>query len=219
MKYQAILFDLDGTLIDSAPDLIATLNDLLISYSRPTVDVDKVRHLVSRGSTGLLSHGFNEDFPKDFEALRQDYLARYNWQNTRNTRFFAGIEDLLSAIEASQTPWGIVTNKPTASTQPIAAHLQLDKRASAIVCGDTLPVSKPDPSPLFLACEMLGVSPEHCAYVGDADTDVIAGQLTGMMTIACAYGYIESKNPVTAWGADAIAQTPADIWPLLQTSR
>lgn len=216
MKYDAILFDLDGTLIDSAPDLLATLNDLLQEYNRPTCSVTDFRQYVSYGSTKLLSMGFGNDFPIDFQSLRQKYLARYQTQNTVDTQFFPDIEVLLEQIEANDTPWGIITNKPTEATLPIVKHLALDKRAAAIVCGDTLPVAKPDPSPIILACEMIGVEPENCVYIGDCDRDIEAGKNANMATIACEYGYIHADYPIEHWGADAIAKTPTDIWPLLE---
>ncbi len=214
MKYEAILFDLDGTLLDSAPDLVVTLNDLLSEFQRPTYTVDDLRQYVSYGSTKLLEMGFGGDYPMDFQALRQRFLARYQQQNAVKTTFFTGVQQLLQNIEASNTPWGIITNKPTAPTILIAEHFQLDKRAAAIVCGDTLPVAKPDPSPIILACEMIGVRPQNCVYIGDCDRDIEAGKNAGMATIACAYGYIHAEAPISRWGADAIAQQPADIWPL-----
>lgn len=216
MKYEAILFDLDGTLIDSAPDLLITLDELLAEYGRAPCVHEDYRQYVSEGSRKLLALGFAEDYPIDKDELRQQYLAKYEKQNTKNTDFYQGIPTLLEAIENHQTPWGIVTNKPTEPTLPIAKHLQLDQRAAAIVCGDTLPVAKPDPSPIILACQMMGVDPENCVYVGDSGGDISAGKLAGMATIACAYGYIQDHDNVGAWGADYIAQTPGDILPFLQ---
>lgn len=216
MKYDAILFDLDGTLIDSAPDLIKTLNDILLDHGRqPAADVSYSQY-VSHGSRKLLELGFAGDYPRPFDELRQMFLTKYETQNTEQTDFYAGIPTLLQAIEASQTPWGIMTNKPTDSTIPIAKHLRLDERAAAIVCGDTLPVAKPDPSPIILACEMIGVNPENCVYIGDNSGDVTAGQLAGMATIACAYGYVHQDDDINQWGADAIAHTPESILSLIE---
>lgn len=216
MKYEAILFDLDGTLVESASDLIHVINQVLTMYGRPTVDEADMCLYISQGSSKLLEMGFENDFPVDFQQLREDFLVRYRRQSAKTTRCFSAIPELLSAIETINIPWGIVTNKPTAPTAHLVEHLGLDQRASAIVCGDTLPVVKPDPSPLLLACQMLGVNAEHCVYLGDASTDIEAGKLAGMATIACAYGYIHPDNPVTDWHADAVAQTPSDILPLLQ---
>lgn len=215
MKYQAILFDLDGTLIDSAPDLLITLNDMLHSYGRRPCDTTAYRQYVSAGSRKLLAMGFEEDYPIDKDELRQQYLLRYQAQNTNNTDFYDAIPTLLAHIENTQTPWAVVTNKPTAPTLPIAKHLKIDQRAGAIVCGDTLPVAKPDPSPILLACRMMGVDAKHCVYIGDSRGDIIAGQLADMTTIACAYGYIEDNDNVGDWGADHIAATPSDILPFL----
>lgn len=216
MKYQAILFDLDGTLIDSAPDLVQTLNDMLVAYQRPQQRLDDLRPYVSQGSTKLLQLSFLDNYPVAFDELRQEFLTRYQQQNTVKTDFFEGITDVLDAIESSDTPWGIMTNKPTDCTLAIADKLRLNQRADAIVCGDTLPVAKPDPSPIILACKMIGVVPENCVYIGDCDRDIEAGQLAGMDTIACAYGYVGGDENINDWQADAIAHTPADILPLIQ---
>lgn len=216
MKYEAILFDLDGTLIDSAPDLVATLNELLEAYHRPLQTLEALRAYVSYGSSKLLELGFLGDYPMAFEDLRQYFLDKYQLRNTLQTDYFDGVEDLLEHIEQAQIPWGIMTNKPTKPTEVIAKHLGLDERASAIVCGDTLPVAKPDPSPIILACEMMGVNAKNCVYIGDCDRDITAGKLAGMETIACQYGYIGQDDDVTQWGADYIAQRPIDIWQYLQ---
>lgn len=216
MKYDAILFDLDGTLIDSAKDLVQSLNDLLAEYGELPCATDAFRQYVSYGSTKLLEKGFAGNYPIAFQTLRQQFLQHYQNQSTVHTDFFDGIDALLVQIENSDTPWGIMTNKPTDFTIPIAKHLSLDKRAAAIVCGDTLPVAKPDPSPIILACEMIGVRPENCVYIGDCDRDIEAGKHADMATIACEYGYIHAEAPIHEWGADAIAKTPDDIWPLLQ---
>lgn len=215
MKYEAILFDLDGTLIDSAPDLIQTLNAMLVEHGKAPCSVKDFRQYVSYGSTKLLEMGFQGDYPMDFQTLRQQYLARYQTQNTVHTDFFDGIPQLLAAIEATGTPWGIMTNKPTNCTTAIAQKLKLNQRAAAIVCGDTLPVAKPDPSPIILTCQMMGVTPENCVYIGDSDRDIAAGKNAGMATIACEFGYIHADSPIDEWGADFIAQSPDDLLPLL----
>ncbi len=202
MKYDAILFDLDGTLIDSAPDLVATLNVLLEEYQRPTHRVEAIRNCVSYGSTKLLEVGFAEEYPMPFQQLRRKYLDMYQTRNTCHTVFFEGVGELLDNIENTQTPWGIITNKPTEPTETIAKHLGLDKRADAIVCGDTLPVAKPDPSPIILACQMIGVKPENCVYIGDCDRDITAGKRAGMQTIACQYGYIGEDDDIQQWVKD-----------------
>ncbi len=211
MKYDAIVFDLDGTLIDSAPDLVNTLNDLLLYYGRPVQTLAALRPYVSYGSTKLMEIGFDNDYPKAFAELRQDFLTHYKKQNTDNVAFFDGMETLLAAIEKSNTPWGIMTNKPTDCTLAIAQALALDKRAQAIVCGDTLPVSKPDPSPIILACKMMGVDSKRCVYIGDCRRDMTAGKLAEMDTIACQYGYVGPNDDMTSWQADYIAKTPMDI--------
>lgn len=213
MRFEAILFDLDGTLIDSAPDLVQTLNDMLAEHGRPLQQAADLLPYMSYGSTPMLEVGFAGDYPMDFQMLRQQFLTRYKQQNTVKTDFFAGIEPLLVHIEQAQIPWGIITNKPTDCTLGIANKLKLNERAGAIVCGDTLPVAKPDPSPIYLACEMIGVNPANCVYIGDCIRDVEAGKNAEMATIACEYGYIghQDESQIAAWGADYIAKTPADI--------
>ncbi|MPV86682.1 HAD family hydrolase [Ostreibacterium oceani] len=211
-RFDAILFDLDGTLIDSAPDLIQTLNDLLTHYQRPLVASELLRQQVSYGSTRLLEIGFAGDYPTpDFHTLRREYLDRYLTQNTVHTTYFDEVEDLLTRIESSNLPWGIVTNKPTDCTTAIVEKLGISQRAQAIVCGDTLPVAKPDPSPIYLACKMMDVDPKRCVYVGDCIRDIEAGRNADMSTIACAYGYIGADIPISEWQAEHIANTPLQI--------
>ncbi len=211
MKYAAILFDLDGTLLNSAPDLIHSLNDLLQLYGRDPVEHEPLSRWVSHGSAKLLELGFSGDYPIDFQQLRQQYLDYYQKQNNIYTDFFDGVPVLLTAIEATHTPWGIMTNKPTRPTLSISKHFALDKRASAIICGDTLAVAKPDPAPILLLAEQLSVNPAHCVYIGDCDRDITAGKRAGMATIACAYGYIPPGDDITTWGADVVVQTPLEI--------
>ncbi len=216
MKYEAILFDLDGTLIDSAPDLIKTMNDVLTKYGRDECDEKEMRENVSLTSAVMLQIAFREDYPMEFQSLRQEFLSLYEQQNTVHTKLFDGVNELLSTLTEQDVPWAIVTNKLTQPTFPITEHFQLNQRASAIVCGDTLPVAKPDPSPLILACKMMGVTPENCVYVGDAISDIQAGKNAGMTTIGCTYGYVNPKIPVETWGADFIVDTPLDILSKIQ---
>ncbi len=216
MKYEAILFDLDGTLLDSAPDLLGTLDEFLAEYDKPACDHQLLRQYVSDGSRTLIQLGFGDDLPMPlYDFWQQHYLPRYQERNTQNSNLYQGVEELLSAIEKTNTPWAIVTNKYTKPTEPIVKHFKLDQRAEAIVCGDTLPVEKPDPSPLILACEMMGVNPKNCVYIGDSHSDMMAGNLAEMTTIACAYGYIKTDDDMKQWEADYIVQNPSEILALL----
>lgn len=210
-KYQAILFDLDGTLIDSAPDLAKTLNDILIRHGKSPLDYSVIRPLISYGAMKLIDLGFGEelsDTKKD--ALKQEFLDLYKTQNCVKTTFFPNILNLLTKIEKNNTAWGIITNKHTDNTKNIVDTLKLSNRTPAIVCGDTLPVSKPNPAPLLYACELLNVDAKQCVYIGDCVRDVIAGREAGMQTIACAYGYTNNED-VATWNADYIANQPSDI--------
>ncbi len=217
MKYEAILFDLDGTLLDSAPDLLGTLDEFLAEYGKAPCDHDLLRQYISDGSRTLIKLGFGDDLPMPlYELWQQHYLPRYQQRNTLHSKLYQGIEALLSAIEETNTPWAIVTNKYTKPTEPIVKHFKLDQRADAIVCGDTLPVEKPDPSPLMLACEMMNVNPQNCIYIGDSRSDMTAGNLAEMTTIACAYGYVKTDDDINDWGADYIVQSPSEILGLLK---
>lgn len=216
MKYEAILFDLDGTLIDSAPDLINALDATLADYGLPAADYEQASRWVSHGAGKLLELGFNNDYPLAFAELRQIFLEHYRQQCTGYTVFYPGVVELLSAIEASNTPWGIMTNKPTRLTQLIAKHFDFSCGEDNIVCGDTMAVAKPDPAPLLLLAQRLAVNPQRCVYIGDCDRDIIAGKRAGMTTIACAYGYIPAHDDVNNWGADTIVQSAAEILPCIQ---
>lgn len=210
-KYQAILFDLDGTLIDSAPDLAKTLNDMLAKRNRSPIAYASIRPLVSYGARKLLDLGFGENLEAaEKEALRHEFLSLYKTQNCVETDFFADIPELLTSIEASRTPWGIITNKYTDCTENIIQTLKLKSRTPAIVCGDTLAVAKPNPEPLLYACELLNVDPNRCVYIGDCIRDIVAGRAAGMETIACEFGYTDEQD-VSTWNAHYIAKTPAQI--------
>lgn len=209
-KYQAILFDLDGTLIDSAPDLAKTLNDMLAKRNQAAVPYEKIRPLVSYGSSKLLDLAFADNSDAEKNALREEFLSLYKTQNCVKTDFFPSVPELLNTIEASNTLWGIITNKYTDCTENIVNTLGLSQRTKAIVCGDTLPVAKPNPEPLLYACELLNVEPTRCVYIGDCIRDIQAGKAAGMATIACEYGYTDGQD-VATWQADYIAKNPAQI--------
>ena len=200
-----ILFDLDGTLLDTAPDMAGALNQLLAEQGRQALAPDAIRPHVSHGAAALVRLGFGLA-PEDvgFNELRDRFLAIYATRIAQDTRLFPGMEDLLRRIEANAVPWGIVTNKPAWLTEPLMGALALDARAAAVVSGDSATRSKPHPDTLLLACERIGVAPEACLYVGDAERDIAAGRKAGMRTLVAGFGYISDTDQPGLWGADGI---------------
>ncbi|MEM9384625.1 MAG: HAD-IA family hydrolase [Pseudomonadota bacterium] len=210
MISRAILFDLDGTLLDSAPDMVGALQRLLQEHGRSACDVDFARAHVSRGAGGLISAGFPDIAQEDErEALRQRFLTLYAERVCEGSALFHGCEALLRQIEAHPSlTWGIVTNKPTWLTEPLLERLALLERAPCVVCGDTLPQRKPDPAPLRHAAELLSVQATNCIYSGDDQRDIQAARGAAMPVVAAAWGYIAPGEVIDQWGADAICATP-----------
>jgi len=208
---EAVLFDLDGTLVDTAPDMVAVLQGLQAAHGVEPVPYSVGRSQVSNGAIGLLRLGFpGRDI--DFgDALHRDYLARYASAICERSTLFEGLAPLLERLEAAGRPWGIVTNKPASLTNVLLDKLGLSRRSACVVSGDTLPVRKPDPAPLLHACELAGVAVERTIYVGDALRDIQAGQRAGMPTVAAAYGYIVAGDDPHAWGADFVAADTAEL--------
>lgn len=212
---QAIFFDLDGTLVDTAPDMVAALQELQRTYDVEPVTYSLGRSHVSNGAMGLLTLAFpNEDLEPDC-ALMCEFIDLYKEQVCDKSKLFAGLEPLLAQLDAAAIPWGVVTNKPAHLTDPIMAMLGLAERSVCTVSGDTLPYRKPDPAPLLHACQMADLSPDECVYVGDASRDIEAGVNAGMATIAAAYGYIVNTDDPRDWGADEIVGDPAELVQML----
>jgi phosphoglycolate phosphatase len=212
LPVDAVLFDLDGTLADTAPDLAAALNRVRAAHGLPPVPASHLRSSSSHGARAMLGAGMGvaPDHP-DFPALRIAFLAQYEAALCVDSVLFADVGALLDAIEARSLKWGIVTNKATRYTTPLLDLLGLGGRAGAVVCGDTTPHSKPHPAPLLAAADHLGVAPGRCVYVGDAERDVAAGVAAGMHTIIARYGYIEAHETPEAWPADGIIDDPAAL--------
>lgn len=207
----AVLFDLDGTLIDTAPDMIAALNDLRAEEGLDALPYELARTQVSHGSSGLVSLAFPAAAGSDFEILRSRFLALYNGQLARETRLFAGCDLVLAAIEARQIPWGIVTNKPGYLTTPLLEALSLGGRASCVVSGDTLRERKPHPAPLLHAAGLLGVAPAECLYIGDAERDIRSARAAGMTVLLANYGYLGPADDPASWAADGRIDTPLEL--------
>jgi phosphoglycolate phosphatase len=210
---QAVLFDLDGTLLDSATDLHAALRIYCDEVGAAVPPYEVVREVVSRGSRAILRCAFAEDDDALTRRMPR-YLAIYADIMAQHTRPFDGIEPLLAALEAADLRWGIVTNKPGFLTEELIKRMDWDLRASAVVCGDTLPVKKPDPAPVLLACEHAGVDPARCLFVGDDARDVQAGHAAGLYTLAVRWGYLDGGDP-DAWGADAVLDHPRQLAAML----
>ena len=210
---QAVLFDLDGTLLDSAPDLYAALQAYCAEAGVAPPRYETVREVVSRGARAILRCAFDEDEPRLLRRLPR-YLALYQQGMTQHTRPFDGIAPLLQAIEAAGLRWGIVTNKPGFLTEALVRHMAWERRAGAVVCGDTLPVKKPDPAPVRLACERAATDPARCVFVGDDRRDVQAGRAAGLYTVAVRWGYLDGGDP-DDWGADAVVDHPDRLAGLL----
>ncbi|MBL4827337.1 MAG: HAD-IA family hydrolase [Spongiibacteraceae bacterium] len=213
---KTVLFDLDGTLLDTAPDFAVSLNLLRQRYHLPELDYDQIRLTVSHGARALitLAFGLNEGDDK-FDTLRLELLDIYSQHLSVNTAPFPGIEPLLAELEQRQIAWGVVTNKPRVYTIPILEALGLYTRAQSIVCPDDVSRTKPDPEPLFLACNQIQCEPAHCVYIGDHQRDIEAGKRAGMTTIATAYGYVAPTDKIEDWQADYCVYHAREILPLL----
>lgn len=198
---EAVLFDLDGTLLDTAPDLVGALNQLRVAEGLEPGDIDEYRRFVSRGALGLIRAGLPDRGPEREAEWRASFLAWYESHSLDATTPFVGVEALLNGLEARSIPWGIVTNKPTYLTLPILEALGWLARAGSVVCGDTLAVAKPDPAPVHHACKQLGVPAAHCALVGDDPRDLEAAEAAGALPILVSYGY-GAAEVLAARGAD-----------------
>jgi phosphoglycolate phosphatase len=209
--HKAVLFDLDGTLVDTAPDMVAVLQSLQGDHGLDPVDYEVGRSHVSNGAAGLLRLGFPDSDDELREVLRLEFLERYAHSICEHSAVFAGLDGLLGRLDDGNVPWGIVTNKPHDLTKPLLAALQLTERIACCVSGDTLSLRKPDPAPLLHACDLAGVSAGESMYVGDSSRDIEAGRAAGMATIAAAYGYITADDSAAVWGADSIAADTEEL--------
>lgn len=209
---EAVLFDLDGTLADTAPDLGGALNQLLREQGREPLPMDRLRPHVSSGARGMIGVGLGitPADPAYFE-LQQRFLAIYQAGLCVGTRLFEGMAEHLDQLEARGIPWGIVTNKSQRFAIPLMEGLGLRQRSACIVCGDSSQRSKPHAHPMQLASAVIGIAAEACIYVGDDERDVISGRAVGMTTIVAAWGYLGNDSPPATWGADAIAASPQEI--------
>jgi phosphoglycolate phosphatase len=212
-----VLFDLDGTLADTAPDLGRALNSVLVESGRAPLPLATIRPAVSLGGAAMvqLAFGIDADAP-EFGALRARFLEHYSAGVARDTRLFPGIGGLIDRLEQLRYPWGIVTNKSAWLTEPLLDALGIAHRAVCVVSGDTTPNPKPHPEPLLRACRLMGCEPVRAVYVGDAKRDVDAARGAGMATVVAAYGYIPEGENAADWGADALIRSPDELLPWLE---
>ncbi len=217
-RIQAILFDLDGTIADTAPDLASAANSLRLADDVPPLPIELLRPFASQGARGLLKEavGLSPEDP-GFEHARLRFLSYYEQNLCVYTRLFPGIEPLLAGIEKRGTPWGIVTNKVEYFAQPLIQKLGLANRCAITVGGDTTPNPKPAPDPLLYAARAIKVAPEACLYVGDDLRDVQAAHAAGMTSVAVRWGYLGDGPPIEQWKAHHLVRTPKDLHDLLET--
>ena len=212
-RFRGVLFDLDGTLIDSAPDLAAAGNGMRVARGLEPLPFESFRPMVGSGARGMVAIALQVGPADDgYAALREEFLDRYEARMTAATHVFPDMRPLLDGLRARGLPWGIVTNKAARFAEPLVRHLGLDRDGAAtLVCGDTTPHAKPHPAPLLEAARRLGLSPGACVYVGDDQRDVQAGRAAAMGTVIAAWGYLGLGDAIEDWGADHIIRTPLDL--------
>src|SRR3990167_10068704 len=207
-----VLFDLDGTLLDTAPDLLYALNHLRAEQHLPPLPLSAIRPIANLGSKAMIKKALNiDENHQDFMPLREKFLTFYKNNINNRTELFPQIEEVLCYLEECQIPWGIVTNKLSCHASALLKAFYLDTRAACIVYGDSLATTKPDPGHIRYACELLKQQPQHCLYVGDAITDMMASKAAGTRSLLALYGYIHTNENPFAWEADGYIQQPIDI--------
>jgi len=212
LSFSAVLFDLDGTLVDTAPALAFALNTLLQEQDLAPLDYEDIRPAASHGSVALLKLAFSIS-PEDdnFKSLQQRFIEIYQQNIDRETALFEGMEEVITKLEENKITWGIVTNKPAFLTDPLVEKLGLADRAACVVSGDTTAHSKPHPAPMLHACNLINRNPKDCLYIGDAKRDIEAGKNARMKTITARWGYLSEHDKPENWQADAIIDHPREI--------
>ena len=213
---QAVLFDLDGTLIDSAPDLGAAADTMRVKRGLPSLPLENYRHMAGAGARGMLgiAFGMAPDHP-EYADMREEFFRNYEACMTERTYAFDGVAELIAQLVSLGLPWGVVTNKQARFSEPLTRQMPLFASAATVISGDTTPHAKPHPEPLFEAARRLQVAPERCIYVGDDERDIIAGHAAGMGTVAATYGYLGQHANTTGWGAHATIDLPVQLLKLL----
>lgn len=207
-----VLFDLDGTLLDTAPDMAHALNTMRNRHGMPDLEFDLIRPLVGYGSKALLQLGFNVDEShREYAALLEEFFTAYQENLATSTALFPEMAEVLNHLEDKNIPWGIVTNKPARFTMDLLDALDLSRRSACIICGDTLEKRKPHPEPILYACEIIKRLPQHTLYVGDTATDVVASKAAGTRALVALYGYIKAEEDPYEWKADGYIKTAGEI--------
>jgi phosphoglycolate phosphatase len=211
-QISTVLFDLDGTLIDTAPDLAYALNLTRSNYGLPPIEFNDIRQVVSLGGAAMIKLAFNvEKTDAEFPEIRDKFLSIYSDNIHTHSKLFDGMENVINTLDDTGYRWGIVTNKPEWLTTPLLESMGLDKRVKCVVSGDTLPYMKPSPEPLLHACKQLQCPADVCVYIGDAKRDIEAGCAAGMLTIIATYGYIEETTILDEWGANSMISHPEEL--------
>ena len=216
--FELVLFDLDGTLVDTAPDMVKALQEMQHDHGYDPVGYELGRSNVSNGAMGLLRIGFPDIDEEGRQSLIDEYIERYAERLCEDSTVFAGLDVLLDSLDQAGCPWGVVTNKPEHLTNPLLEQLGLANRSVCAISGDTLAVRKPEPAPLLLGCDIAGVEPHRTIYVGDAARDIEAGLRAGAATVAAGYGYITEDDDAREWGADMIATTADELSQIIRTA-
>jgi phosphoglycolate phosphatase len=215
-QVRAVLFDLDGTLIDSAPDLGAAVDKMRLDRGLPSLPPERYRPVAGAGARGLIGVAFDMT-PEHagFAAMREEFCVNYERCMTQSTFAFDGVPELIASLVALDLPWGVVTNKASRFADPLTRAMPLFASARTVICGDTTAFAKPHPEPLLEAARRLGLDPAHCLYVGDDERDIVAGLAAGMGTVAATYGYLGHEADPTRWGAHAVINSPGALLQLL----
>lgn len=215
-KIKTVLFDLDGTLADTAPDLANALNHVLKLHNCDPLPYETIRPFVSHGGAALVTLGFGKDHP-EFDTIYKELLAHYKANIANETTLFPGMNELLIELEDKNINWGVVTNKPAWLTEPLLDALNLTSRTVSIVSGDTLEQRKPHPAPILHACNQAGSEAHECLYIGDAERDIEAGNAAGILSIVALFGYIAKSDSPETWGAHALINHPNEIISIIQS--
>ena len=215
-KVQAVLFDLDGTLIDSAPDLGAAVDKMRVARGLSSLPLSHYRPMAGAGARGMigLAFGWTPEHP-DYEQLKEEFFLNYEACLTERTFAFDGVPQLIRQLDDMRMPWGVVTNKSKRFTEPLTQAMSLFSSAAVVISGDTTPHAKPHPAPLLEAAKRLGVDPAACVYVGDDERDIVAGHAAQMKTVAATYGYLGAQSDVTSWQAHAQIEAPDQLLQLI----
>jgi phosphoglycolate phosphatase len=213
---QAVLFDLDGTLIDSAPDLGAAVDQMRVDRGMTSLPLAHYRPMAGAGARGMigLAFGFTPEHP-EYDAMKEEFFRNYEACMTQRTFAFEGVVQMIDKLVAAQLPWGVVTNKSKRFAEPLTKAMPLFQTAAVVISGDTTPHAKPHPEPLLEAARRLGIAPTACVYVGDDERDIVAGHAAGMKTVAATYGYLGAQSDVQKWQAHANIQSPLELDDLL----